>query len=136
MGFLTLLMPLVTQLFDRLIPDPAERARQQAEFVKQLTDMAASQDAAQSAINLEEAKSGNLWVAGWRPLFGWVGGAAFAFQYLIKPMMLAFSGFFPEKVMTALLNAPSFDGDFWTLVLGLLGISGLRTYEKIKGVSK
>lgn len=135
MGFLTLLMPLVTSLFDRLIPDPAERAKQQAEFLAQLTAAVSKSDSDQATINANEAKSSSLWVSGWRPMFGWVGGAAFAFQYLLKPILLAFAAFFPEKIATAILNIPSFDADFWTLMFGILGIAGLRTYEKMKGVA-
>lgn len=136
MGFLTLLMPLVTSLFDRLIPDPAERAKQQADFLAQLTAAAAKSDSDQAAINVEEAKNSSLWVSGWRPLFGWVGGAAFAFQYLLKPLLLAFAGFFPDKIATAILNVPSFDESFWALIFGVLGIGAMRTYEKVKGVAR
>lgn len=130
------LLPLVTSMFERLIPDADKRAAEQASFMRLLTDYAAQADAAQSAVNANEAGSSSIFVAGWRPFIGWCGGVAIGWQFVLKPMLLAFSGFLSERFTSAVLNAPSLDENFWALIVGMLGMGGLRTMEKIRGVSK
>jgi hypothetical protein len=70
-------------------------------------------------------------VAGWRPYFGWVGGTAFAYVGILKPLLTWIASI---KGWPA---PPDIDTDFlWVVVSGLLGIGGLRTFEKTKGVTK
>ena len=135
-GFLVTLLPLITSLFDRLIPDPTARAREQAAFVAQLTDAASKADLSQMEINKAEAQSSSMFVAGWRPFIGWIGGAIFAWHYLIKYMILTFGSYFDAKLGTAVLNSAPLDENFWTVVTGLLGLGAMRTFEKVKGVAK
>lgn len=135
-GFLVTLLPLITSLFDRLIPDPTARAREQAAFVAQLTDAASKADLSQMEINKAEAQSSSMFVAGWRPFIGWIGGAIFAWHYLIKYMILTFGSYFDAKLVTAVLNSAPLDENFWTVVTGLLGLGAMRTFEKVKGVAK
>lgn len=135
-GFLVPLLPLITSLFDRLIPDPTARAREQAAFVAQLTDAASKADLSQMEINKAEAQSSSMFVAGWRPFIGWIGGAIFAWHYLIKYMILTFGSYFDAKLVTAVLNSAPLDENFWTVVTGLLGLGAMRTFEKVKGVAK
>ncbi len=83
--------------------------------------------------NTEEAKSSNLFIAGWRPAIGWTCALAFALVYFIQPLAVficTISGY-PVPPM------PHFDmGEIMSLLGGLLGISTLRTYEKVKGLTK
>ncbi len=86
---------------------------------------------AQTDINMQEAKSPRLWNSGWRPFIGWVCGTGLACNYVLTPI-IAF--------VLALLNInvvpPKFDiSDLLPLVISLLGLGGLRTYEKKKGVN-
>lgn len=136
MGALALIIPLVSKLFDSLVPDPVARAKQQADFVAQITQIMATSDTQQAATNTEEAKSSMLFIAGWRPFIGWCGGVAVAWQFVLKPMLLAFSGFLPEHFTTAVLNAPILDDNFWSLIIGMLGLGAMRSFEKVKGVTK
>jgi hypothetical protein len=135
-GILVTLLPLITSLFDRLIPDPTARAREQAAFISQLTDAASKADLSQMEINKAEAQSSSMFVAGWRPFIGWIGGAIFAWHYLIKYMILTFGSYFDAKLVTAVLNSAPLDENFWTVVTGLLGLGAMRTFEKVKGVAK
>jgi len=84
----------------------------------------------QLAINDTEAKHPSLFVSGWRPAVGWVCVAAYAFNYLIMPLANWIAKFL-------VANAPSIvaldTGELTTLLFGMLGIGGLRTFEKIKG---
>jgi hypothetical protein len=83
---------------------------------------------AQAAINQAEAASKHLFVAGWRPFIGWTCGTAIALEYIIGPLLRAFT-----KV-----DFPHIDmGVIQSVVLGMLGL-GLsvgRTFEKLAGVS-
>lgn len=83
----------------------------------------------QLAVNVEEAKSSNIFVSGWRPAVGWVCVLAYAFNYLIMPLA-------NWIVKFGDVNAPALvaldTGELTTLLFGMLGIGTLRTVEKIK----
>ena len=118
-------------LLDRFIPDPEAKRQAEAEFLKMAMDGELKQTIAQLEINAKEAMHPSIWVAGWRPYFGWVGGTAFAYVGIIKPLL----------AWVALIKGwpapPDIDTEFlWVVVSGLLGIGGLRSYEKTKGVTK
>lgn len=126
-------------LINRFFPDPAQAAAAQLELLKmaqtgELAQLAAESDIAkaQIAVNQAEAASGSLFVAGWRPFIGWTCGAAFAYKFVLAPAV-AFG-------MTAAghpIDLPVLDfTEMSTVLLGMLGIGGLRTLEKIKGVTK
>jgi len=84
----------------------------------------------QIQVNLEEAKSSNLFVSGWRPFIGWVGGVALAYSFIAQPIIMWIAEL-NDKVITA----PTLDiGILFNLILAMLGFGGLRTYEKLKGV--
>ena len=87
----------------------------------------------QLAINAEEAKSRNIFVAGWRPSVGWCCSLALFAHFLVFPTMdvvTAYMGIEP-------VSYPQFDMDsLMTVLLGLLGLGGMRSYEKAKGVAK
>jgi Holin of 3TMs, for gene-transfer release len=86
----------------------------------------------QMAINLAEAQSTNLFVSGWRPFIGWVCGSSLAYTFMIQPLIAFVIGVYAWK----LPPLPTLDtGSLMTILLGMLGLGGMRTYEKIKGVS-
>ena len=118
-------------LLDRFVPDPAQKQAAEMEWLKMAADGELKQVIAQLEINAREAAHPSIWVAGWRPYFGWVGGTAFAYVGIIKPLLTwvaAIKGW-PAP--------PDIDTEFlWVVVSGLLGIGGLRTFEKTKGVTK
>ena len=93
-------------------------------------------DLAQLEVNKAEAENSSVFVAGWRPFIGWVGGAAIAWQFLFKPMILTFGGWLSESFVTAVLNAPSLDQNMWELITAMLGIGAMRSFDKMKGTSK
>jgi len=86
----------------------------------------------QLAVNAVEAASSSLFVAGWRPMVGWTCAAAFAYKFVIAPfavLILAATGN-PIEIPTLDFTEMS------TILLGMLGLGGLRTVEKIKGVAQ
>lgn len=118
-------------LIDRFFPDKEAARAAEAEFLRLAMDGELKQVIAQLEINAREAAHPSVWVAGWRPFFGWVGGTAFAYVGVLQPL---FSWYAATHGMPP---PPSIDTEFlWVVVSGLLGIGGLRTYEKTKNVSK
>ncbi|MFH1010329.1 MAG: 3TM-type holin [bacterium] len=121
-------------LLDRLFPDPVAKATAQLELIKMqqngdLAALAAETDLAkaQIGVNTIEAQNTSFWVSGWRPGVGWVCCVALAYEFLIRPMLTFYSGTpAPELDMT----------DLYSLLAGMLGLGGLRSLEKIKGVAK
>ena len=96
----------------------------------------------QIEINKIEAKSTSIFIAGWRPFLGWVGGFSIAYTFIAQPFMwwcvklyIAFSQnvLNPEQ-MEALKPVVLDTSLIFNLVLALLGFGGMRTYEKFKKV--
>ena len=115
------------RVLDKFIPDPAAKAQAEAA----LRDSLQQWDAQQNKINEAEAQSSSLFVAGWRPCVGWVCCAALSWTYILQPIAafaLAQFGY-----LTAL---PRLDmGEMMPILLGMLGLGGLRSWEKTKGVA-
>ena len=82
-------------------------------------------------INVEEAKSQNIFIAGWRPFVGWVCGAAFGWTFVIGPMFTWIGSSLGYKMS----SPPVLDlSTMMPVLLGMLGLGALRTTEKIKDV--
>lgn len=124
-------------LIDRFFPDPEKKAAAQLELLKMqqsgdLAQLAAATDLAKLQIqtNVEEAKSTNWFVAGWRPMVGWTCGVALAYVAIIEPMArfaaevwFGYKGAFPV-IDTSLTMQ---------VLLGMLGLGAMRSLEKVKG---
>jgi|TARA_R110000782_G_scaffold492_2_gene1604 hypothetical protein len=83
----------------------------------------------QTKINAVEAQHRTLFVAGWRPFIGWICGVALAYNFVIRDLFI-----WVTKTTEA---PPALQMDhLMTVLLGMLGLGGLRTYEKIKGKDK
>ena len=133
MSLLNTLIGPATQLLDKFIEDKDQKAKLAHELATMADKLAHEQQLAQMAINKEEASSGSLFKGGWRPFVGWICGIAFFYHFVCQPVIIfivAMSGIdipdLPKFEMNTLL----------TVLGGLLGIGGLRTYEKQKGLTK
>lgn len=96
-------------------------------------------DLAQIEVNKVEAEHGSVFVSGWRPAIGWIGAAAMAYQFLLYPMLMwgwtwmQGTGWIPENLQPP----PVLEADqLWVILSGILGIAGMRSFEKTKGVAK
>tara|TARA_R100000426_G_scaffold84650_1_gene64001 strand:+ start:62 stop:457 length:396 start_codon:yes stop_codon:yes gene_type:complete len=88
---------------------------------------------AQIEVNKAEAQSGSIFKGGWRPAVGWICAIAFAYHFIIKDLIMFICG----VAGLELPDLPEFDmGTLLTVLGGMLGIGGLRTYEKQKGLTK
>lgn len=127
MPILAALMPLLSKVLD-FIPDPAQRAAQMTELVNALQ----AWDAQQNQVNAAEAANSNVFVSGWRPAIGWVCALALFYTYIIVP----FAGWGFAAAHVVIPAFPTLDNNLWQLMFGMIGMGGLRTLEKVKGVAK
>jgi hypothetical protein len=82
----------------------------------------------QSEINKMEAQHRSVFVAGWRPFIGWICGLALAYNFIIRDVIAWVS---PDAMPPAIQM-----DQLITILLGMLGLGGLRTFEKIKDKTK
>ena len=123
----------VTGLLDKFIPDADEKARIAHELATMSEKHAKQLALAQIEVNKAEAASGSIFKGGWRPAVGWVCAIAFAYHFIIKDLVV----FVCAASGVELPDLPEFDmGTLLTVLGGMLGIGGLRTYEKQKGLTK
>jgi hypothetical protein len=122
---------LAETLISRIWPDPAARASAEAQLIKAQMDAALAGVQQQIDINKVEAASSSVFVAGWRPGIGWICGAAFGLHFVVLPML----GWLAVLFGHAPIAVP-FDMDtLMTVLMGMLGLGGLRTFEKVRGVA-
>ena len=118
-------------LIDRWLPDPEKKREAEMEMIRMAADGELKQIIAQLEINAREATHPSVFVAGWRPAFGWCGAVGFLYATVLQPILVWYGtarGWpVPPDINLDLL---------WVVVTGMLGIGGLRTFEKAKGVSK
>jgi len=126
----TALGPLFTRLID-LIPDPAEKARQAALLQQQLMAADAAMISQQNAINLAEAGNANIFVAGWRPMVGWVCAMGLGWQVIAAPFLT-----FVVNALGYYPTLPAIDSSYISMLLiPLLGLGALRTVERLGKVN-
>lgn len=122
-----------SKVIDRLWPDPLQAANAKLELIKlqQSGELAAM--TGQLEVNKAEAASGSLFIAGWRPFIGWVCGAAVAWNWVGLKLFVFLASYFNHPIPTL---APADLSEMLPVLMGMLGIGGLRTIEKINGVAK
>ena len=129
-----LLAPLLDfgkEIIGRFSPDKEEARKAEAEFLKMAMDGELKQVIGQLQINAAEAAHPSIWVAGWRPYYGWVGGTGFGYAVLLQPLLAWYSTIKGWPV------PPVLDVELLMVVAGgMLGIGGMRTYEKKQGITK
>lgn len=114
-----------------------DKERMQLELEGRKLDQAI--DMAQIGVNNTEAQHASVFVAGWRPAIGWIGAAAMAYQFLLYPMLTwvwalaQANGYLPAGTQPP----PVLDADqLWVILSGILGIAGMRSFEKSRGVAR
>jgi hypothetical protein len=127
------LLPIIGDVIGRFLPEDKEAAaKARQEIEAQLTKHLANIDLAQLEINKTEAAHRSIFVAGWRPFIGWSCGFALAYTYVVQPIAvfaLAQTGY--------LIDLPTLSmSEMMPVLMGMLGLGGLRTFEKFKRVAK
>lgn len=126
------------RVLDKVFPDPEQRAKAQLELMKldqegqfKELDVQLQVSLAQAKINEADAASQNPFQAGWRPAAGWVCVAGLAYQFIACPLLpwvLTVCGVHDVPPL------PGLDDILFELILGMLGLGGLRTAEKHRRV--
>lgn len=125
------------KIFDKIIPDPAQKAQAQLDLLKlqqsgELAQMNADLAMAQGQMDIDkvEAASPSLFVSGWRPFIGWTCGGALFSQFILRPWVQWIALMLGHPIP----QLPGIDDQLWQVLGGMLGLGTLRTVEKIKGV--
>ena len=125
--------PILGNVLNRFFPDKEKAAEAQRAIETALLENAAQINLAQIEVNKEEAQHRTVFVAGWRPFIGWVCGVALAWHFVGVPVTLFFIAWSGAEVP----ELPVFDmNSLMTVLTGMLGLGGLRTFEKMKGLTK
>lgn len=129
------LLGLGTTLIDKLIPDKAkaDEAKLRLLELQQSGELALLQAETavalkQGDINVEEARSGNPFAATWRPALGWVFVLAFAAKFIGGPSLYLLAQYTGHTVVLPPIDLT----EMLPILIGMLGLSGLRTVEKLK----
>ena len=133
MSLVQTLVGPVTGILDKFIEDKDQKAKLAHEIATMSDKHAQELALAQVEVNKAEAASGSLFKGGLRPFVGWICGVALLYHFILSPLII----FIVALTGTKIPPLPEFDmGSLMTVLLGMLGIGGLRTYEKQKGLTK
>lgn len=131
MSFLSI-FDAVTPVINKVlafIPDPQQKLEAQQALMEGLSQW----DSQQTAINAAEAANSSVFVAGWRPFLGWTCGAAFAYKFVIQPFLVFI--IIACQLKFDIDDLPALDWtEMSTVMFGMLGLGGMRTFEKLQGV--
>lgn len=130
---------------ERIWPDPIKRAKEirKLEELKQTGDLAQLSAhvqimTGQMGINAKEAEHKSIFVAGWRPFIGWIGGFALGYQFIFYPLLLwiwAIAGLIFD-IPSGVKPPPVLDGtELYTIIVGMLGIGAMRSFDKKNGTA-
>lgn len=130
--------PVIGKVIDRVWPDPADQAKAKLELLQlqqtgELAQLLSETDLAkaQLAVNQVEAASTSRFTSNWRPFIGWTCGAAFAWQFVIGP----FSAFW-LSALGKQVDIPTLDmSTMMPVLLGMLGLGAMRSYDKKQGTA-
>ena len=126
MSILAALIEPVSELIGKFVPD-RDKANALAHDIATLAEKQHhAAMLAQLEVNKVEAASSSLFVSGWRPFIGWVCGVSMGFNFLGVPLLSAF----------AVVISPLDLAVMMPVLLGMLGLGGLRTYEKVNKVAR
>jgi hypothetical protein len=123
----------VSGLLDKFIEDKDQKNALAHEIATLATKQAHEAQLAQVEVNKAEAQHRSIFVAGWRPFTGWVTAFALAYHFCLMPLIL----FATAIAGIEIPELPSFDMEtLTTILLGMLGLGSMRSFEKFKGLTK
>ena len=122
-----------TQLLDKFVEDKDKKNELAHEIATMAERHAQELAKGQLDINKAEASHKSIFVSGWRPSVGWVCSIAMAYHFVLQPLIV----FGVTVAGVAIPELPKFDmNSLMTVLTGMLGLGGLRTFEKTKGLTK
>ena len=118
---LTALIGPATKLIGKFVKDKDLQQKLSHDIATMAEKHAQQLALQQIEVNKAEAK-GNWFQSSWRPLIGWICGLSLAINYMVSPIMAGFGIVIPQADMTVMMP----------LLFGMLGVSGLRSFDKYK----
>ena len=122
----------VTGILDKFVEDKDQKAALAHEIATIADKQANEQAKAQIQLNAVEAATGSLFIAGWRPAVGWCCALAMLLNFILIPFINLGLDVADVSIQLELINMET----MMPVLLGMLGLGGLRTAEKIKGVQR
>ena len=123
----------VASLLDKFIEDKDQKAKLAHEISTMATRHAQELAKGQLEINKVEAQHRSMFVAGWRPFLGWGLSFAMIWHFVLVPLITFICAFAGMDIP----DLQFFDMEsLMTVLLGMLGLGGLRSFEKAKGLTK
>ena len=123
----------ISNLLDKFVEDKDQKARLAHDLATMAERHAHELAQGQIEINKQEASHRSMFVAGWRPFVGWCCGIALAWHFVLQPVVVFTVAYLGVDIPAL----PTFDMEsLMTVLLGMLGLGGLRTFEKTKGLTK
>lgn len=132
LALLPVLMPLITSVLGKVVPDLAEREKASTEIELMLAGAITKANEDQVALNKIEAAHKSIFVAGWRPMIGWTLAVSLAYQFIVAPLIY----YIAQVSGIEIPPLPSLDENLWELLTGMLGMAGLRTFERMRGAAR
>jgi len=131
MGIIDSVLSIGSTILDRVIPDKNAREAAKEELARAINDQDFQLALEQIKVNEAEASSDSIFKSGWRPAIGWVCGIAFSLHFVFFPILDWFLVLFGHTAIVIPFDMST----LMTVLGGLLGLGGLRTFEKMKGVA-
>ena len=122
MSLITSLLQPVSKIIEKAVPD-IDLQRKLAQELATLTEKQAHEQALAQIKVLQEDAKGNWFQSSWRPLIGWICGISLGVNYLVSPICAGFGIIIPQADMNVMMP----------LLFGMLGIAGMRSYDKRQG---
>ena len=117
------LLPVASKLLGKFIEDKDTKNKLAHDIATMAEKHAQALAMEQIKVNQEEAK-GNWFQSSWRPLIGWICGLSLMINYMVSPILAGFGIIIPQADMSVMMP----------LLFGMLGIAGMRSYDKTKKV--
>lgn len=121
----------VKDILGMFFPDKTEEEKDKIAQAFSLMQLQQQADATQVAVNTTEAGNASLFVSGWRPFIGWVCGLAFAAKFMGGPLIFVVAEFFNKNIVLPPIDMT----EMLPILIGMLGLGGMRTFEKLNGVA-
>jgi hypothetical protein len=126
------ILEIGARLLDKIIPDKDAREKAQFELMKAAQDQEFQMALNQLSINQKEAEHSSVFVAGWRPFIAWACGFGLVYNFIVYPLLLWLVAVYQADITPP----PLFSDNLMELILGMLGLGAMRTYEKFRGVER
>lgn len=123
---------LIQDGIDKIFPSKTDEQKAQAALLLTQVQGAIANAEKQLDVNAAEAANTSILVAGWRPAIGWICGFSFGWVFVLQPMLA-----FALVAIGHPIKLPDLDmSQMMPVLLGILGLGGMHSYERVKGVSK